>query len=107
MPDLPKQATVLAADGSQIAPDRHAPVNFGLINVGSIQMLLGASEPPEISVDSRLFYEESLFTEAGVMTEARLAQLAIKIRPKMMLSAPRMPAPQPPPLKAMISITIP
>ncbi len=37
-PALPRKATILAADGSQISPDRHAEVQYCLINVGTIQM---------------------------------------------------------------------
>jgi hypothetical protein len=46
LPPLPSQATVLAADGSQIAPDRHAEVNYGLINVGAVRMCVGLPDPP-------------------------------------------------------------
>jgi hypothetical protein len=78
-PSPPEKATVLAADGSQIAPDRHAAVNYGLINVGAIQMHLESPQAPTTTVHSQLFYDEQLYTEAGVieetggMTDARLA----------------------------------
>lgn len=45
-PDQPKSASILAADGSQIFPDRHAPVNFYLINIGLIEMDLGSGNRP-------------------------------------------------------------
>ena len=38
-PPLESRYTLLAADGSQINPDRHAMVEFGAINVGAIRML--------------------------------------------------------------------
>jgi hypothetical protein len=72
-PPLPQQATLLAADGSQIAPDRHAAVDYCLINVGAIQMQYGRIEPPSLTVSSRLFYDEDLFTPGGTITEATLA----------------------------------
>lgn len=72
-PPLPAQATVLAADGSQIAPDRHAEVEYCLINVGAIQMRHGSPEPPTTSVYSRLFYDEQLYTPTGTITDATLA----------------------------------
>lgn len=72
-PDLPHQATILAADGSQISPDRHAPVDYCLINVGAIQMQLGSDEPPSLSVSSRLFYDHDLYTSRGKITDATLA----------------------------------
>lgn len=74
---LPGYATILAADGSQIAPDRHAPVDFCLVNVGAIRMSLGSpaepAQPPGTIISSRLLYDEELDTELGMMTDARLA----------------------------------
>lgn len=35
-PPLPKQATIIATDGSQIMPDRHAPFYYYLLNVGGM-----------------------------------------------------------------------
>jgi hypothetical protein len=73
LPPLPAQATVLAADGSQITPDRHAEVNYGLINVGSVQLRVGLPDPPQVSVQSQLMYDEELYTPGGTITEERLA----------------------------------
>ena len=42
-PALPGEITVLAADGSQINPDRHAEVEFSLINVGAIRVRSGSA----------------------------------------------------------------
>src|SRR5512133_3316834 len=41
LPPIPAQVTVLAADGSQINPDRHARVEFCVINVGAFEMSPG------------------------------------------------------------------
>ena len=68
-PQLPTQASILAADGSQINLDRHAEVAYCLINVGAIQMSLGAPEQPSISVTSQLIYDEDLYA----ITENSLA----------------------------------
>ncbi len=73
LPSLPPSATILAADGSQIAPDRHAEVNYCLINLGAIQMRLGALDAPQVTVQSRLMYDDQLYTPAGQITDARLA----------------------------------
>jgi hypothetical protein len=73
LPDMPEVATLLAADGSQIYPDRHAQVNFCLINVGAIQLQIGHPEAPEITIDSQLMYDDELFTPGGVLTEAQVA----------------------------------
>jgi len=73
VPLLPRRATILAADGSQIAPDRHAEVQYCLINVGAIQMSLGSNEPPSPRIFSRLLYDQELFTSHGMITDATLA----------------------------------
>jgi hypothetical protein len=65
LPTLPEHATVLAADGSQIFPDRHAQVDFGLINVGVIQACYGSQAAPQIHVTSRLLYDEDLYSSTG------------------------------------------
>ena len=72
-PALPAQTTILAADGSQIAPDRHAQVEYCLINVGAIQMRHGCAETPATTVHSQLYYDEQLYTPTGTITDARLA----------------------------------
>jgi len=72
-PNLNGNATILAADGSQIAPDRHSEVNYCLINVGGIQLRRGSPAPPTTTVSSQLFYDESLYTATGTITEATLA----------------------------------
>ncbi len=73
LPELPAQATIVAADGSQITPDRHAQVNFCLINVGAIQVRMGAPDPPQITVSSKLIYDEQLYTLSGTLSEAQVA----------------------------------
>jgi hypothetical protein len=65
--------TILTADGSQINPNRHAEVNYCLINVGAITMKPGSPEAPSTFVTSQLLYEEELYTGTGTMTEALLA----------------------------------
>ncbi len=52
--------TLLAADGSQIAPDRHAAVLFSLLNVGAIVLRTGSNAAPEIFTDSRLYFDEEV-----------------------------------------------
>jgi len=70
---LPYKATILAADGSQISPDRHAEVQYCLINVGAIQMSLGYPEPPRPHIFSKLLYDQELYTTHGMLTDATLA----------------------------------
>jgi len=73
LPVLTQSLTILAADGSQITPDRHVQVEYCLINVGAVQMRPGVAEPAEMQVYSRLFYAEELETATGFITEATLA----------------------------------
>jgi hypothetical protein len=64
-PALPLNATLIAADGSQINPDRHGAVQFGLINVGAIVLRLNSGEAPIIRTDSQLLFDDELFTASG------------------------------------------
>lgn len=73
LPAMPEKVTLLAADGSQIVPDRHAEVEYGLINVGAIQMVSGTSQTPSTHVFSRLFYGEELYTPNGTLSDATIA----------------------------------
>ncbi len=66
-------ATLIAADGSQINPDRHASVQFGLINVGALSMKMHSGATPEIFVDSKLLFGDNLETNAGMMTDGMVA----------------------------------
>ena len=73
--ELADEVTLIAADGSQITPDRHAEVNFAAINVGAIRLRQGSSAPPKTTVSSKLLYDEQLYSTAGTISEARLALL--------------------------------
>lgn len=73
LPELESQVTILAADGSQITPDRHAEVKYAVINVGAIQMRTGDTGAPKTTTESRLLYDEQLYTPSGTLTDAKLA----------------------------------
>jgi hypothetical protein len=73
MPASVKNATLIAADGSQINPDRHASVQFCLVNVGAISMCLNSHESPLIFTESELLYGDELDTTTGTMTEGMIA----------------------------------
>ena len=73
-PALAMDATLIAADGSQVIPDRHAAIQFGLVNVGAIAMQLNSGETPHIFTDSTLFYGDELLTEYGTaLSEGTIA----------------------------------
>lgn len=73
LPEMPAQVTLLAADGSQINPNRHEQVNYCLINVGAIQVRLSEPDPPLVRIKSELLFDEALYTEGGILTEAQVA----------------------------------
>ncbi len=66
LPKAPAQATVIAADGSQIHPDHHQAVNYFLINIGAITMLSGSGQPPALHTNSTLHFAE--YTASGTFT---------------------------------------
>jgi hypothetical protein len=89
-----KSATLLAADGSQIAPDRHAAVLFSLVNVGAIVMQAGSGQAPETYTDSHLLFDDEIYTETGMLTEEAIGQRRdIAERRKLLELAPGCPAP--------------
>ncbi|MER3469445.1 MAG: hypothetical protein C4314_05850, partial [Thermoflexus sp.] len=59
---------MIAADGSQIYPDRHGPLPYFVVNIGLIEMRPGSGEPPRTWHHVLFWYrEEDLFTEEGEM----------------------------------------
>ncbi len=81
----PDKMTLIAADGSQIAPDRHASVLYSLVNVGAIVMRTGSGEAPEIFTDSHLLYDDEIYTDTGMLTaEAIDLQRDIAERKKLL-----------------------
>lgn len=61
LPAQPVQqaCTILAADGSQITPDPHAAVFYGLVNAGIFRLSLGKNEIPTAETHSELIYEDA------------------------------------------------
>ncbi|WP_420641081.1 DNA double-strand break repair nuclease NurA [Candidatus Leptofilum sp.] len=58
-PSPPPQATIVAADGSQIMPDRHAAHLYYLINVGGIIYHHGSGRTPETFSQPDIVYPDS------------------------------------------------
>jgi hypothetical protein len=93
-PVLPDAVTLLAADGSQILPDRHNALQYSLVNVGAIVLRPGSGQAPEIFTDSSLLYAEELFTETGMVSEEAVEQRRdIAERRKLLDLAPGYPTP--------------
>jgi hypothetical protein len=65
-PALPNTFHVIASDGSQILPDRHAPTRYYLINTGGIHIRYGSGETPEAFSNGNIYYEDQhLYDERG------------------------------------------
>lgn len=61
-----RAATLIAADGSQVYPDRHGSASYFLINTGSIILRQGSGEAPAVnSVPEISFETADLYDETG------------------------------------------
>lgn len=58
-PALTPRFSILAADGSQVHPDRHAACIFFLLNIGQICIERGSKQAPNTHTHSELFYHET------------------------------------------------
>jgi hypothetical protein len=62
----PQSATLIAADGSQIYPNRHGIATYYLVNTGSIVLRQGSSQAPDTDSRPVIFFEEDeLYDDAG------------------------------------------
>lgn len=99
-PDPPENYEVMAADGSQIYPDRHAAALYFVINIGAIRLQPGSGLPPITNSRPKLFHSpQDLFDESGALLGseyinarrdvaelAELARLAEEIAPERCLA---------------------
>ena len=68
------ESTLIAADGSQINPDRHAPLLYSLINIGLVVFKPGSKLAPEVFTYADIKYGDELYTDAGnLLTEDLVA----------------------------------
>ncbi len=72
LPAIPERFTVIAADGSQIQPDRHGVALYYLINVGSLVYRHGSGEAPEAHSEPILGYTEADVYENGLLVGGNL-----------------------------------
>lgn len=67
-------ATLIAADGSQINPDRHSAVLYCVLNVGTIILKTNSNIAPIIQPDTQLLIaEEDLFENGELLSESTVA----------------------------------
>ncbi len=72
LPAIPERFIVIAADGSQIQPDRHGAALYYLINVGSLVYRHGSGETPEAHSEPTLGYTEADMYENGLLVAGNL-----------------------------------
>ncbi len=86
LPSLPEVFTIIAADGSQINPSRHARVEFCVINVGVVKMVRGSGLAPEISTQSQLLDYDAVFLPGGGMISEGMVALMRDLREREALA---------------------
>jgi acylphosphatase len=65
--------TVIAADGSQVNPDRHGSIQFCIINVGVITMKLRSGAAPEVCVQTEMLYGDELISNGNLISDGMVA----------------------------------
>jgi hypothetical protein len=85
-PPIPETFTVLAADGSQINPSRHARVEFCVINVAVVKMERGSGQAPKIFTRSQLLDYDTLFLPTGGMISEGVVALKRDLREREALA---------------------
>ncbi|MFZ0546122.1 MAG: DNA double-strand break repair nuclease NurA [Candidatus Promineifilaceae bacterium] len=78
------QATLIATDGSQIVPDRHAPYLYSLINIGVVVYFHGRGMSPEQFTEPVLDYPEKAladeaFADRGAIVNLRRDRAEIEV----------------------------
>ncbi len=58
-PTHPERANIIAADGSQIYPDRHGVALYYLVNTGSIIFRHGLGEAPRTASTPQVYFEDA------------------------------------------------
>ena len=58
LPSVPKDHTVIATDGSHMAPDRHSPVRFLVLNMGLVRLRYGKKPHAYLASEGTFRYRE-------------------------------------------------
>ncbi len=65
---VPSRYVLIAADGSQIFPDRHSFAAYYLLNTGTIVFRAGSGQAPSVNSTPEVFFEQiDLFDDEGQM----------------------------------------
>lgn len=77
-PDSAIQATLIAADGSQIVPNRHEALQYYVINVGAIAVQIGSGNTPEVETDTKIRlldeFDDTYFSDSQVALQRDVAE---------------------------------
>ena len=77
-PDSVIQATLIAADGSQIVPNRHDPLQYYVINVGVIALQIGSGNAREFETETELRvldeFDDTYFSDSQVALQRDVAE---------------------------------
>ncbi len=78
MPASVPQATLIAADGSQIVPNRHDPHQYYVINVGAIAIQIGSGKTPDVETHTELRlldeFDDTYFSESQIALQRDIAE---------------------------------
>lgn len=85
LPAITKAYTILAADGSQVNPNRHDPIPLSVINIGVFCMDSTMQSPPREIVETQLLPLDEIYNEFGLVGEEVIA-LRRDLRERQMLS---------------------
>lgn len=72
-PPVTQPYTLLAADGSQVNPNRHDSIPFGVINIGVFRLDSTLQTPPREIVDTQLLDLDEITNEYGLVGEEVIA----------------------------------
>jgi len=72
-PGLTQDYTLLAADGSQVNPNRHDSIPFGVINIGVFRMDSTMRSPPREIVATELLQLDEIYNDFGLVGEEVIA----------------------------------
>jgi hypothetical protein len=73
LPEKTFPVTIIAADGSQVVPNHHRQVEFGMINTSAISFRMGSKEAPKIFVESQLLNMDDIHQESGIRPDSYVA----------------------------------
>jgi hypothetical protein len=73
LPPHPERLRLVAADGSQVYPNRHDAAFFYVINIGSFSVVRGGHAPPQAATRSELhFADEDVHDSRGLPVDTHL-----------------------------------